>query len=94
MAGFLVEAYVARTDGAAFELAAERSRLAARALRREGTRVRCVRSIFVPEDETCFLLVEADTVETVHEAATRAAVPFERVLATAVRTNDRPPDPA
>ena len=53
-----------------------------------------MRSIFVPEDETCFLLVEADTAETVHEAATRAAVPYERVLATAERTNDRHPDPA
>lgn len=79
MAGFLVEAYVARTDGAAFELAAERNRLAARALRREGTRVRCVRSIFVPEDETCFFLYEADSADAVRAAVERAALPSARV---------------
>jgi hypothetical protein len=32
-------------------------------------------------------LVEADTADAVHEAANRAAVPFERVLATAGHTN-------
>ena len=94
MAEFLVELYVSRTDADGVERKAQRARHAAAALTAEGRPVRLVRSIFVPEDETCFLLVEADTVETVHEAATRAAVPFERVLATAARSNDPPPDPA
>ena len=94
MAEFLVELYVSRADADGVEREAQRARHAAAALTAEGRPVRLVRSIFVPEDETCFLLVEADTVETVHEAATRAAVPVERVLATAARTNDRPPDPA
>ena len=94
MAEFLVELYVSRADADGVEREAQRARRAAAALTAEGRPVRLVRSIFVPEDETCFLLVEADTVETVHEAATRAAVPFERVLATAARINDQPPDPA
>ena len=80
MAEFLVESYVARTDSAAAERGAERSRLAAERLTREGTRVRYLRSIFVPEDETCFFLYEADSAEAVRLAAARAALPFERVV--------------
>ena len=38
----------------------------------EGTPVRFVRSIFVPEDDTCFFLYQAQTPEIVHEAARRA----------------------
>ena len=88
MAEFLVELYVsgAGADGADRET--RRARCAAAALTAEGRPVRLVRSIFVPEDETCFLLVEAETADAVHEAANRAAVPFERVLATAGHTND------
>jgi len=87
MAEFLVELYVsgAGADGADHET--RRARCAAAELTAEGRPVRLVRSIFVPEDETCFLLVEAETAEVVHEAANRAAVPFERVLATAGHTN-------
>jgi hypothetical protein len=43
--------------------------------------VRCVSSIFVPEDENCFLLYEAGSVDVVREAAGRAALPFERITA-------------
>ena len=93
MAEFLVELYVSRADADGVGREAERA-ACRRGADGGGTPVRFVRSIFVPEDETCFFLFEADTVEAVHEAATRAAVPFERVLATAARTNDRPPDPA
>ncbi len=91
MAEFLVELYVSRDDGDAVGREARRARRAAAALSAEGRPVRLVRTIFVPEDETCFLLVEADTVETAREAATRAAVPFERVLATAARPDHRSP---
>jgi hypothetical protein len=79
MAEFLVESYVARTDSAAVELAAERGRIAAEELTREGTPVRFLRSLFVPEDETCFFLYEADSPEVVRAAVSRAALSFERV---------------
>ena len=52
MAEFLVELYVSRVDGSRVDLAAD-------ALTRAGTALRCVRTIFVPEDETGFLLFEA-----------------------------------
>ena len=49
-------------------------------LTREGTPVRFLRSVFVPEDETCFFLFEAASATAVQEAGRRAAVQFERVV--------------
>jgi hypothetical protein len=82
MPEFLLELYVSREAATAASLGAERARSAAEELTRAGTRVRCLRSIFVPEDETCFLLYEADSIGLVQEAARRACLPFERVVET------------
>ena len=80
MAEFLVELYVSRTDGAAtVARTAERLRLGADAVTRAGTPVRLVRSIFVAEDETCFLLLEAESAGDVRAAALRAGLGFEHV---------------
>ncbi|MGH3072376.1 MAG: nickel-binding protein [Gaiellaceae bacterium] len=79
MAEFLVELYISRSDLLAAESGAERARLAAEELTREGKPVRYLRSIFVPEDETCLSLYEAATADAVHEVARRAALRFERV---------------
>jgi len=84
MSEFVIELYVSRADAAAVERSAERARLAANELSREGTPVRYVRSIFVPEDETCFFLYEATRVEDVEEAARRASLRFERAAAAVV----------
>lgn len=79
MAEFVVELFVSRGDAAAVEGGTARARLSAQELTREGTPVRCVRSLFVPEDETCFFLYEAASAEAVREAARRAGLAFERV---------------
>jgi hypothetical protein len=42
--------------------------------------VRHLRATFVPEDETCFHLVEAPSLEAVREALQRAAIPYERIV--------------
>ena len=76
MAEFLVELYVAASDGPEI---VEHARAGAESVARAGTRVRCVSSIFVPEDETCFLLYEAETIDDVRRAAARAGLTFERV---------------
>jgi hypothetical protein len=68
MTEYLVELYVAHGDHLAAQQHAERAEQASADLTREGQVVRCVRSIFVPEDETCFFLYEADSVR---EAAIR-----------------------
>ena len=79
MAEFLVELYLSRSDGDAVQRDAEQAVLAAEQLTSEGTSVRYVRSLFVPDDETCFLLYEADSAEAVREAATRAELQFDRI---------------
>ena len=78
---YLVELYVARTDPGAVERSAQRMRLAAEEQTRLGTPVRYLRSIFVPEDETCFLLLEAGSAAVARDAATLAGLPFEHVAA-------------
>jgi len=83
---FLVEFYVARSDGAWVGPNADRARLAAEEVAREGTPVRWVRSIFVPEDEICFFLYEAETIEGVMRATQRASLGVERI-AQAVTTS-------
>ena len=59
-----------------------RARTAAEAMRREGTPVRFLRSIFVPENDACFLLYEAPTARSVREAAGRAGLISEGVRRT------------
>lgn len=81
MPEFLVELYVSETDVGGVARGAENARVAAEELTRQGTPVRYLRSIFVPEDETCFYLYEAASADAVREAAQRAALPFERVTA-------------
>jgi hypothetical protein len=89
VAEFLLEQYVSRTDSAAVERGEERARVAAEQLTREGTPVRFLRSIFVPEDETGFYLCEAASVDAVRELAKRAALPVERVVEAATRSKTR-----
>ncbi len=55
------------------------ARAAADQLRREGTRVHHVRSILIPEDETCIHLYRAESIEAVRVAAARASLPLDRV---------------
>lgn len=76
---YLVEHYVSRTDVAAALRSARELGAAAAALSGEGTPIRHVRAIFVPEDETCFHLFEAVSSEAVGAAGERAAVPFGRI---------------
>lgn len=80
MPEFLVELYLSRFDGAAVaESGARSARLAAEELTREGRQVRYLRSIFVPEEETCFFIFEADSAKDVEDAARRASLAVDRV---------------
>ena len=82
MAEFLIELYVSGHDGDAVARDELRAREAAATLTAEGTRVRFLRSIYVPEDETCFLL-SAGSIDAAREAARRAALSYEHVAETA-----------
>ncbi len=77
---YLVEVYVSRSSVTSAEQGSADVLRAAEQLTREGKQVRFVRSILVPEDETCFYFFEAQTRDTVCEAASRAGLKFERVL--------------
>jgi hypothetical protein len=93
MGEYLVELYLSRADRPRLERDARSAHAAAAALTLEGTPVRYLSSIFVPEDETCFYLYEAASVDGVRQAACRADLPFERitpVLAAATDRKDRP----
>jgi uncharacterized protein DUF4242 len=79
MPEYLAELYLPRSDGTGLSDGAERARHAAEELSRQGTRVRYLHSIFVPEDETCFFLFDADSADDVRIAAHRADLALERV---------------
>jgi hypothetical protein len=79
MAEFLVEFYLSRTDAAALGCSVRRARLAAEEQTRQGTPVRYLRSMYLPDEETCFLLYEAESAEAARRAAALAAIAFERV---------------
>ena len=81
MPEFLVELYVSHQASGAVAIDLERARLAAEELTSEGTPVRCLRSILVPEDETCLCLYEAESIEAVREASVRSGLAFERISA-------------
>jgi len=80
VARYLVELYLSRSGAGGLDHAAARARAAAEELSREGVPVRCLRSIFVPEDETWFLLYEAASATAVERAVARADLPCDRVL--------------
>ena len=82
MTEFIVELYVPRNDCGAVAAAAKRLTEAAAELTAEGRAVQFVRSIFVPSDETCFLLVEGGTADDVRETARRAGVLVDSVAET------------
>jgi Protein of unknown function (DUF4242) len=86
---FLVETYASVSDPTAFESDTDRARCAAEQLTREGIPVTYVRSILIPEDDTCFHLYEARSAEAVREVTRRAGLTFER-LSEAITEPNRP----
>lgn len=76
---YVAELYLSRDGGSEAARAAGLLGAAAAELSDEGVRVRHLRTIFVPEDETCFHLFEADSAEAVGAAGDRARVAFGRI---------------
>jgi hypothetical protein len=76
---YVLELHLPTGGAPAVAAAGERSRSAAEALARVGVAVRCVRSVYVPEDKTCLLVFEAESPDAVERAARRAGL-AERVV--------------
>jgi hypothetical protein len=81
MPEYLLEHYVSRDDPNVAQDGGEACRAAAEELTRQGTPVYYRHSIFVPSDETCFILFEAESADAVRDVARIAALPCERVSA-------------
>jgi Nickel responsive protein SCO4226-like len=75
---FLVEAYTPASASIA-EIEA-RAQLAANELSRGRTPVRYVRSIYVPEDQTCFHIFESPSVEAVRVVSDLAGLSAQRIV--------------
>jgi hypothetical protein len=82
LARFTVELASPEGGWAAIEVATARARHAAEEMRAEGTPVRFLRSIFVPEDETCFFLYEGPSADAIRAAASRAELGERQVQET------------
>lgn len=80
MPSYLVEVYGGTLHSEELPEAIRRARVAAAELTRQGTPVRLLGSIAVPDDEMCFYLYEGPSAAAVGEASRRAAIEFERIV--------------
>jgi len=76
---YLAEVYLGHAGE--LEAMAEPVLATVRAVRGEGTPVRHLRSIFVPEDQTCLVLFEAGSAAAVQQVAERTGLQVTRVVA-------------
>ena len=79
MPEFVAERYLSAADAASAARDVRSARSAADQLARDGTPVRFVRSIFIPADETCIYVFEAESIEAVRAVAARASLHVERI---------------
>ena len=89
---YLVEVYLPRSHADEARATGQRVREAAEALSRENVPIRYVRTTFLPDDETCFHVIEAASAEIVEEAGRRAGLGHARVVPAieASRSGDEP----
>jgi hypothetical protein len=80
MPSYLVETYLARSRARHATDAARRARTVALELTREGTAVTYIRTTFLPDDETCFHLFAAGSVDVIEEVCRRARLERARVV--------------
>lgn len=79
---YLVERYAAGLNELSVRTLAAEVQAAAEAMTHRGVPVRHIYSIFVPEDETCFHLLEAVSDEAVRATCAWAGFTFERIVET------------
>jgi hypothetical protein len=91
MPSYLIESYLPRSRSGELRALADRLRRATETLTAEGARVRHLRSTFLPNDELCLHLLEAESAAIVSEASRRAAIEPARVeQALSVAGTDAP----
>jgi hypothetical protein len=80
VATFVIESYMSRTGTGELDAAAARLRAAIAEMPESAGRVRYLRSMFVPDDEICFHVIEAPSQEVALDAARRAGLTPDRVV--------------
>lgn len=80
MPSYLVETFLSRGDAGECSQRWRRAASAAEELTREGTRVRFDHTIYVPEDEICFFVVDAPSSRDALRVAERANLQPFRVV--------------
>lgn len=86
MPSFLVEAYLPTSRADEVRAGGLRARIAAEQLAAEGVPLRYVRTMYLPQDETCFHVFEAATSTDVEEVSRRAALGATRIVAVQEQT--------
>ena len=79
LTSYTVELRLPETGWQELQQATTRARRTTEEMRREGAQVRFLRSVFVPENDTCFFLYEGTSAQSVRAAATRAQLGVVRV---------------
>jgi hypothetical protein len=80
MPSYLIESYLPRSRSGELAAVAERLRRATDSLTAEGAPVRHLRSTFIPGDELCLHLFEAESAAAAGEASRRAAIEPARAV--------------
>jgi hypothetical protein len=79
MTEYVAEAYLSTARETELSDAAARARIAAQELAESGVRVRHLRSVFMPAEETSFHFFDAASEDDVRELLTRAGLEYERL---------------
>ena len=79
MPNYIVERHLPNFTAEQLAAAADRAKTATGQMTTEGTPVRYLRSFFVPGEDKCFCLFEAQSPDTVRQANDRAQLPYLRV---------------
>jgi hypothetical protein len=80
MPNFVVERYRSRSDPDSLRVVADKLSASARQVSPDGTSVRYVDTIFLPGDETCLHLFEADSESDVWAATRQAGIEVDRIV--------------
>jgi Protein of unknown function (DUF4242) len=79
MAGYVVEVYMSRLRASTLDDVTARAHRVSEELSQAGTPVVYVRSVFLPEDETCFHFFDAPSLEAIQETCSRLGLTRERI---------------
>jgi Nickel responsive protein SCO4226-like len=79
MALYLVERHLPGITGEQLKAAAQAAKDTSNQMTQQGRRIRYLRSTFLPIEEKCLCLFEADTPDLVEDTNRAAGLPFDKV---------------